>query len=186
VILGGSGGARSLNESLPLALKKLGDAMHGWQIVHQTGDGQLQETETRYAQHGLKVLAVTHIDEIASVMFASDLVVCRSGGSTLAELALAGVPGLLVPYPQAADEHQMANARVFTAAGACRMIDETQQVGVLDSALARELQPLLTDDHLRGEMGRNMQRLARPQAASQIASAICDQLCGNMMSLLAA
>jgi UDP-N-acetylglucosamine--N-acetylmuramyl-(pentapeptide) pyrophosphoryl-undecaprenol N-acetylglucosamine transferase len=186
VILGGSGGARSLNEAIPSALAKLGDNMNGWQVVHQTGEGQLQETEARYARHGLKVLAVTHIDEIASVLFASDLVVCRSGGSMLAELALAGVPGVLVPYPQAADNHQTANAKVFTAASACRMIDESQQVGVLDAALARELQPLITDHHLREEMGRNIQHLARPQAASQIAAAITDQLVGGMTGLLAA
>jgi UDP-N-acetylglucosamine--N-acetylmuramyl-(pentapeptide) pyrophosphoryl-undecaprenol N-acetylglucosamine transferase len=186
VILGGSGGARSLNESIPSALAKLGDALSGWQVVHQTGEGQLQETEARYAQHGLKVLAVTHIDEIASVLFASDLVVCRSGGSTLAELALAGAPAILVPFPQAADNHQTANAKVFTAAGACRMIDETQQVGVLDAALARELHPLVTDDHRREEMGRNIQRMARPNAASQIAAAITDQLCGGVSGLLAA
>ena len=99
VIIGGSGGARSLNESIPSALKKLGDALAGWQIVHQTGDGQLQETEARYAQVGVRALTVTHIDEIASVLFASDLVVSRSGGTMLAELALAGAPAILVPYP---------------------------------------------------------------------------------------
>ncbi len=186
VILGGSGGARSLNESIPGALAKLGDKMNGWQVVHQTGELQLQETEARYARHGLKVLAVTHIDEIASVLFASDLIVSRSGGSTLAELALAGAPAVLVPYPQAADNHQTANAKVFTAAGACRMIDESQQIGVLDAALARELDPLITDNHLRDEMARAMQRLARPNAASQIAAAITDQLCGGVSGLLAA
>ena len=186
VILGGSGGARSLNESVPAAIKKLGDLMHGWQIVHQTGEGQLQETEGRYAQHGLRGLVVTHIDEIASVLFASDLVICRSGGTTLAELALAGIPAILVPFPQAADNHQTANAKVMTAAGASRMIDETQQTGALDAALARELQSLVADHALRAEMARNMQRLARPEAASQIAGAICDQLCGGVSGLLAA
>jgi len=187
VILGGSGGARSLNESIPAALKRLGDRMHDWQIVHQTGDGQLQETEGRYAQLGMKALAVTHIDEIASVLFASDVVVSRASGTTLAELALAGVPALLVPFPLAADNHQTANAKVYAAASACRMVDETQQTGALDAALARELESLITDHHLRTEMGRNMQKLARPQAASQIAGAIADQLCGGSVSgLLAA
>jgi UDP-N-acetylglucosamine--N-acetylmuramyl-(pentapeptide) pyrophosphoryl-undecaprenol N-acetylglucosamine transferase len=187
VILGGSGGARSLNEAIPPALKRLGDRLHDWQIVHQTGDGQLQETESRYAQLGIKALAVTHIDEIASVLFASDLVVSRASGTTLAELALAGVPALLVPFPHAADNHQTANAKVYTAAHACRMVDETQQTGALDAALARELDSLITDHHLRAEMGRNMQKLARPQAAVQIASAIADQLCGGSVSgLLAA
>jgi UDP-N-acetylglucosamine--N-acetylmuramyl-(pentapeptide) pyrophosphoryl-undecaprenol N-acetylglucosamine transferase len=183
VVLGGSGGARTINEAVPAAIKKLGDAMSHWQIVHQTGDGQLVETEQRYARQGIRALAVSHIDELAAVLFASDVVVCRSGGTTLAELALAGIPAVLIPFPQAADNHQMANAKVFAAAGACRMIDETQQSGALDAAIARELQPLVTDHYLRAEMGRNMQKLARPQAASQIAAAITDTLCGGVSSL---
>lgn len=186
VVLGGSGGARSINEALPSAIKKLGDLMSNWQVVHQTGDGQLVETEQRYARQGVRALAVSHIDELAAVLFASDVVVCRSGGATLAELALAGVPAVLVPFPQAADNHQMANAKVFAAAGACRMIDETQQSGALDAAIARELQPLVADPYLRSEMGRNMQKLARPNAASQIAAAITDTLCGNVSGLMAA
>jgi UDP-N-acetylglucosamine--N-acetylmuramyl-(pentapeptide) pyrophosphoryl-undecaprenol N-acetylglucosamine transferase len=186
VILGGSGGARSLNESMPSALQKLGEALHGWQIVHQTGEGQLQETEARYAQLGLRPLTVTHIDEIASVLFASDVVVSRAGGTMLAELALAGTPAVLVPFPQAADNHQTANAKVIAAAGACRMIDETQQVGALDAAIARELGALVSDPHLRTHMAANMRKLARPHAASQVAAAIADQLCGGISSLMAA
>jgi UDP-N-acetylglucosamine--N-acetylmuramyl-(pentapeptide) pyrophosphoryl-undecaprenol N-acetylglucosamine transferase len=186
VVLGGSGGARSLNESIPPALKRVGEALAGWQIVHQTGDGQLQETEARYAQVGIKALTVTHIDEIASVLFASDLVVSRSGGTMLAELSLAGVPAVLVPFPQAADNHQTANAKVFTAAGACRMIDETQQSGALDAALARDLGVLVGDHHLRADMSANMRKLARPQAAAEAAAAIASQLCGGVGSLAAA
>jgi UDP-N-acetylglucosamine--N-acetylmuramyl-(pentapeptide) pyrophosphoryl-undecaprenol N-acetylglucosamine transferase len=186
VVIGGAGGARSLNENIPAALKKLGDAITPWQIVHQTGDGQHQETEARYAQHGVKALTVTHIDEIASVLFASDLVVCRAGGTMLAELSLAGVPAVLVPFPQATDEHQLANAKVYHAAGACRLIDETQQTGALHAALARDLGVLISDERLRTDMAANMRKLARPQAAAQVAGAIADQLCGGMSSLMAA
>jgi UDP-N-acetylglucosamine--N-acetylmuramyl-(pentapeptide) pyrophosphoryl-undecaprenol N-acetylglucosamine transferase len=185
VILGGSGGARSLNQAVPAALEKLRDQLADWQIVHQTGEGQLQETEARYAQLGLRALTVTHIDEMASVMFASDLAISRAGGATRAELALAGVPALVVPFPQAADNHQTANAKAYVAAAACRMVDELQ-VGVLEAALVRELTPLVTDEHLRAEMSRNMQRLARPQASAQVAAAIADQLCGGVSGLLAA
>jgi UDP-N-acetylglucosamine--N-acetylmuramyl-(pentapeptide) pyrophosphoryl-undecaprenol N-acetylglucosamine transferase len=186
VIIGGSGGARSLNESIPSALHKLGDALADWQIVHQTGDGQLQETEGRYAQLGLKPLTVTHIDEIASVLFASDLVVCRSGGTMLAELSLAGAPAILVPYPLATDEHQLANAKVFAAGGAARLIDETQQIGALDAALARDLGALIADHRLRADMAANMSKLARPHAAAQVADAVAEQLCGGSIGTLMA
>jgi UDP-N-acetylglucosamine--N-acetylmuramyl-(pentapeptide) pyrophosphoryl-undecaprenol N-acetylglucosamine transferase len=186
VVLGGADGARSLNESIPGALKQLGPLKDDWQVIHQTGDGQLQETEARYHKLGVEALAVTSIEEIASVLFASDLVVCRAGGTTLAELALAGVPALLVPSPQAIDDHQIANAKVFTAAGACRLIDETSQTGALDTALASELKPLVCDGQLRHEMGLKMQSLARPQASADIASAIQETICGARTELLAA
>jgi UDP-N-acetylglucosamine--N-acetylmuramyl-(pentapeptide) pyrophosphoryl-undecaprenol N-acetylglucosamine transferase len=186
VVLGGGGGARSLNESVPAALKRLGDQLHDWQIVHQTGEGQLQETQARYEQCGVNALAVTFIDEIASVLFASDLAVCRAGGTTLAELALAGTPAVVVPFPQAADDHQTANAKAVAAAGACRMIDELSQEGALDAALAREIAPLLSEGQLRAEMARAMLRTARPQAAEEIAAVISDQLCGRTSGLFAA
>lgn len=186
VILGGSAGARSLNEAIPIALKKLGSAVDSWQIVHQAGDGQLQETEARYAQLGVKALTVTHIDEAAAVLFASDLVVSRAGGTTLAELAMAGVASIVVPYPQAADNHQAANAKAFAAAGACRVVAEAPDARGLDAGLLRELEPLMTDHRARGELAANIQKAAKPQAASQIAAAVASQLCGGLTPIAAA
>lgn len=185
VILGGAGGARSLNESMPAALKQLQELLTDWQIVHQTGEGQLQETEQRYRQLGVPALAVTYIDEIASVMFESDLVVCRSGGTTLAELALAGVPALLVPYAFSREDQQLANAKVYAASKACRLIDEASQVGSLDKALARELTHILIDENLRKTMALNMRGLARPHASAEIAGAICEALYGAKKNIAA-
>ena len=186
VILGGAGGARSLNESMPFALGQLKDCLVGWQIVHQTGEGQLQQTESRYRKVGLEALAVTYIDEIASVLFASDLAVCRSGGTTLAELALAGVPAVLVPYAHAREDQQLANAKVYVASKSCRLIDESSQAGSLDKALARELTPFLIDENLRKTMAANMRCMARPNASAEIAAAIQVALFGTRGDLLAA
>jgi len=186
VVIGGAGGARSLNESIPKALKQLGETLSEWQIIHQTGEGQLQETENRYRQCGIDALTVTFIDEIASVLFASDVVVCRSGGTTLSELALAGVPAVLVPYPHATDDQQIANAKVFAAAGACRLVDESSQGNMLDKALARELTPLMVDEQLRREMSLSVHALARPDASADIAAAIKTALYGSTSSLKAA
>jgi UDP-N-acetylglucosamine--N-acetylmuramyl-(pentapeptide) pyrophosphoryl-undecaprenol N-acetylglucosamine transferase len=185
VILGGAGGARSLNESMPSALKQLSECLGDWQIVHQTGEGQLQETESRYRKLGVEALAVTYIDEIAAVMFESDIVVCRSSGTTLAELALAGVPAVLVPYAHAREDQQLANAKVYAASKACRLIDETSQLGSLDKALARELTALMVDQNLRKAMSLNMRALARPQASAEIASAVQQALYGNRASVAA-
>jgi len=186
VVLGGADGARPLNLSIPKALKQLGKTLSDWQIIHQTGEGQLRETENHYRQCGIDALTVTFIDEIASVLFASDVVVCRSGGTTLAELALAGVPAVLVPYPYSADDQQIANAKVFSAAGACRLVDESTQSNILDKALARELTPLMIDEQLRREMSLNIHALARPDAAADIAAAIRDTLYDTTSSRQAA
>ncbi|MCH2595943.1 MAG: UDP-N-acetylglucosamine--N-acetylmuramyl-(pentapeptide) pyrophosphoryl-undecaprenol N-acetylglucosamine transferase [Pirellulales bacterium] len=186
VVLGGAGGARSLNDSVPRALKKIGNSLSGWQVIHQTGEGQLQETENRSRKCGIEALAVSFIDEIASLLFASDLVVCRSGGTCLAELALAGVPAVLVPNSHANDDHHLANAKVFAAARACCLIDESSQSGALDTALANELQPLMADDPARLDMTDKIRQLARPQASSEIASVIRETLFGNQSRLLAA
>jgi UDP-N-acetylglucosamine--N-acetylmuramyl-(pentapeptide) pyrophosphoryl-undecaprenol N-acetylglucosamine transferase len=186
VVLGGADGARSLNESLPRALQQLGSLLDDWQIVHQTGDGQLQETQQRYADCGVDALTVACIDEIAALLFASDLVVCRAGGTMLAELALAGVPALLVPSQLAIDDHQIANAKVFAAAGACRLIDESSQQGALHTALACELKTLICGDELRAEMRRKMHALAQPQAPAELAAVICDTLFGACRELSAA
>ena len=186
VILGGTGGARSLNEAMPSTLKQLSDCLVDWQIVHQTGEGQLQETERRYRQLGVPALAVTYIDEIASVMFESDLVVCRSNGTTLAELALAGVPAVLVPAAHSREDQQLANAKVYAASRACRLIDESSPAGSLDKALARELTPLIMDENLRKTMALNMRGLARPHASAEIAVAVREALSGVRGNAVAA
>jgi UDP-N-acetylglucosamine--N-acetylmuramyl-(pentapeptide) pyrophosphoryl-undecaprenol N-acetylglucosamine transferase len=113
------------------------------------------------------------------------LAVCRSGGTTLAELALAGLPAILVPYPRVMEFH-MPNAEIFAAAGAATMIDETDLAGSLADALVEQLQPLLTDDARRGTMAANMRRLARPDAAANVTDAICDALNLAVPSRLAA
>jgi UDP-N-acetylglucosamine--N-acetylmuramyl-(pentapeptide) pyrophosphoryl-undecaprenol N-acetylglucosamine transferase len=172
VVIGGSGGARSLNEFMPPALRQLGARLDGWQIVHQTGEGQLQQTIERYQQAGVDALVVSYIDEMAPVMFESDLVVCRAAGTTLAELALAGVPAVLVPYPRDVEAYQLANAELVAAAGAATVIDEASLDDPLDEALVAHLAPLATDDAGRHAMAANMRALARPDAAALITDTI--------------
>jgi UDP-N-acetylglucosamine--N-acetylmuramyl-(pentapeptide) pyrophosphoryl-undecaprenol N-acetylglucosamine transferase len=177
VIIGGAGGARTINENIPEALARLREQLAGWQVVHQSGEGQLQETERRYRDAGVEALVVAYIDEMAPVMFDSDLAVCRAGGTTLAELALAGLPAVLVPYPPVMDFH-MPNAEVHAAAGAATVIDETELAGSFGDELVAHLKPLLTDDLRRRRMANNMHRLARPNAAANVTDAICDALQG--------
>ena len=184
IIIGGAGGARSLNEHIPWALAKLRDELTGWQIVHQSGEGQLQQTEARYRTAGVDALVVAFIDEIAPVMFASDLVVCRPGGTTLAELSLASLPAILVPYPRAMDYH-LPNAEIFAAAGAATIIDETEVTGSLEDALVEQLEPLIVDDARREKMAASMRRLARPGAAANVTNIVYEALFSASVRLAA-
>jgi len=172
VVIGGVGGSRSLNESMPLALSRLYDRLHGWQVVHQTGEGHLQDTLCRYRDAGVEALVVSFIDELAPLLFQSELVVCRAGGTTLSELALAGVPAVLVPYTRYAEAFQLANADVAVAAGAGTMIDESSLEGPLEEALADHVAPLLGDHARRAAMAANMRSLARPDAAALVTDTI--------------
>lgn len=169
VVLGGSGGAQTLNRHMPEVVGQLANELCDWRIVHQTGEGQLQATEHRYGAANSQVLTVSYIDELASLLFETDIVVCRGGGSTLAELALAGVPAVVVPFPDAAENHQMANASVYQQAGACSVVDEWVAGDRLTDVLASEIRLLAADGQRRRQMSAAMRSLARPDAAEAIA-----------------
>jgi UDP-N-acetylglucosamine--N-acetylmuramyl-(pentapeptide) pyrophosphoryl-undecaprenol N-acetylglucosamine transferase len=183
-VIGGVGGARSLNEHMASALARVRGQLAGWQIVHQSGDGQLQETAQRYRAAGVEAVVVAFIDEIAPVMSASELVVCRPTGTTLAELALAGVPAILVPHPRVIDDH-LPNAEVFARAGAATIIDESETDEPLEDSLAAKLESLLANDDRREKMATQMRRLARPDAAANVTGAIYDMLFCNAVRLAA-
>lgn len=186
VVLGGAGGAQTLNQHMPQVVNLLGDELKDWRIVHQSGEGQLQATEDRYPSENSQILTVSYIDELASLLFDTDIVVCRGGGTTLAELALAGVPAVVVPYPDAAENHQMANAQVFREAGACLVVDEWTAGDRLTDELASQIRLLAADHERRRQMSDAMRALAQPDAAETIADRCCDILCGGATLRVAA
>lgn len=184
IVVGGSSGSRSINEHMPRALGRLGELLVGWQIVHQSGDGQLQETERRYHEAGVNALVVAFIDEMAPLMFASDLVVCRAGATTLAELGMAGVPAILVPSPTMMD-CQWPNAEAYAASGAATIIDETDLAGPLEDAFVEQLKPLLGDSSRRAKMAARMRLLGRPDASANVCNVIYETLFGMAVRLAA-
>jgi UDP-N-acetylglucosamine--N-acetylmuramyl-(pentapeptide) pyrophosphoryl-undecaprenol N-acetylglucosamine transferase len=176
LILGGSGGSRTLNEQVPRALYKIEGELAGWRIVHQSGPRDWQATTTLYAKLGLDAIVVPFVERIERVLGRSDLAISRSGGTTLAELAAAGVPAILLPWPKAAADHQRKNAEVFAAAGAAQIVDAREITGRLDNAIAEPLVALLRDPACRQLMSEAMQTLARPNAAWHVASMIAKML----------
>ena len=132
LVFGGSQGAQALNNAMPKALRASGvDA----QVLHLAGKGKSAETLDAYNRAGVTVHVLDYLDDMAAAYAAADIVVCRAGASTLAELAAQNKKAILVPYPHAAANHQDANARVFEKAGTARRIPETGLSDGLGTAL---------------------------------------------------
>ncbi len=183
LVMGGSGGAQSLNEQVPRALYKAGAVLHGWEIVHQAGQRDVARTAELYRKLGLTATVAPFIEELPQLMRESQLAISRAGGTTLAELAASGLPAIVLPFPEATDDHQRKNAEAFVAAGACRLLDERQVQGRLDNRLAEETIELASDHRQRVRMAQGMAALARPQATRRVARTIVALLQSRQLSV---
>ena len=172
IVLGGSGGARSLNENVPRALHKIRHLLTDWQVVHQTGDAGVESTRELYRKLAIEAEVQAFWPNMPAMLAGSSLAVCRAGGTTLAELSAAGTPALLLPYPQATDDHQRGNAAFYVSAGAAQMLDERELIGRFDDQLAEMLVQLLSDANCRMLLSRGMGRLAKPRAAAHVATLV--------------
>jgi UDP-N-acetylglucosamine--N-acetylmuramyl-(pentapeptide) pyrophosphoryl-undecaprenol N-acetylglucosamine transferase len=172
LVLGGSGGSQSLNEGVPRALYKVREHLAGGEIVHQTGPAAVEATRELYRKLGLEAEVVPFVADMPRTLGWTGLAVSRAGGSTLAELAAAGVPSVLLPYPHAANDHQRRNAELVRDAGGCVVIDEREVAGRLDDALADSLAGLLADRPGRERMSQAIRSLARPDAAGEVAQLV--------------
>ena len=164
LVSGGSLGAVAVNQLAADALIALAGAV-AVSIVHQTGDKGLDETTSRYAAAGVAADCQAFIKDMASAYHRADLIICRAGATTVAELAITGKPAVFIPYPFAADNHQEINAREMAEAGAALMFKQSELTA---AALADALRPLLADAARRAEMGARMKALARPGAAATV------------------
>ncbi len=163
LIVGGSQGARQLNDAMIEALPDLDPAR--LEVFHQTGAADRERVEEAYRNAGFHAEVVEFDSTLTARYRWADVVLCRAGALTVAELALAGLPSLLVPYPHAADDHQRANARALAASGAGQLLDPAH----FDrKQLASALGALLERPDTLIEMGRRARALARPDAARQI------------------
>ncbi|OGR47366.1 MAG: hypothetical protein A2X37_03515 [Elusimicrobia bacterium GWA2_66_18] len=131
---GGSQGAKGINENLPAALRDL--SLPALQVLHLAGRSKADEVRAAYRAAGLSADVREYLDDMGAAYAAADLVVCRSGASTLAELHAQRKPALLIPYPHAAADHQDANARVFEKSGAAVRLREDELGGRLGALLA--------------------------------------------------
>jgi len=166
LVLGGSQGARVLNEVVPDALAELNGRVKVW---HQCGAGAKEPLQSRYRDLGIEAKVTDFIEEIASAWQWADLAICRSGAMTVSELAAAGVPSILVPYPFAVDNHQTRNAEFLVQRGATLLLPQNRMSA---QSLGQEIKHLMTSPERLREMGLAARRAARPDATETVAK-IC-------------
>ena len=165
VVLGGSQGAHAINVAVMAAAAQLVRQRPGLELVHQTGERDLADVRAQYERDGVEARTAPFLDAVAREMTEADLVIGRAGATTLAELAAAGRPAVLVPFPAATDDHQRKNARVLAEAGAAVVIDERD---LTPERLLEVVQRLLADRAQIEAMGQAMRGFARPRAAADI------------------
>jgi len=174
-VFGGSQGARAINRAVVDAVTVLKARLPRMQLIHQTGLADLEWVQRRYAEGGVEAEVSAFVHAMGDAYGRADLVVCRAGASTLAELTTLGKPAILIPYPFAADDHQRANAEILARHGAAEMILDAQLTG---ARLVERVVALATDRARLQAMGAAAAALAVPDAAARV-SAVCRQVVGE-------
>lgn len=172
LIMGGSQGARALNRFIPNMLNCI-PAKNELTIWHQTGQFDFEDVKKAYAQTNLLVKLTPFIDNIVEAYYWADLVICRSGAMTVSEIAAAGVPAILIPFPFAVDDHQYYNALYLVSAGAALVVRQNE---LNMNIMATQINALMHDREHLLSMAEAARERAHPNALAEIIS-ICFQVC---------
>lgn len=165
LVLGGSQGAKALNDLVPQALALVRDGALP-EVIHQAGAAHVETVRANYANVGISATVTAFIDDMAATYAAADLMICRAGASTIAELAAAGVPAVLVPFPHAVDDHQTRNARFLSERGGAVLIPQRE----LTAQGLADLLGSLTRDKLLA-MAQAARSAGKPEATRAVAEA---------------
>jgi UDP-N-acetylglucosamine--N-acetylmuramyl-(pentapeptide) pyrophosphoryl-undecaprenol N-acetylglucosamine transferase len=166
LVFGGSQGAKAINQAMVQCLPELVRQLPGIHIIHQTGERDYNGARAAYQQTGSSAEVYPFITDMPAFFARADLILCRSGASTVAEIAAAGKPAVFVPFPRAADDHQRINAQALERAGAAVVVEETKLERVW---LADTIAALLGDPGRLQRMSQAAKKLAHPNAARDIA-----------------
>ncbi len=170
-VIGGSLGAQALNENVPKALALLNENERP-EVVHQAGEKQIDALRQNYQTAGVQAQCVPFVDDMAALYGNIDVLICRAGAMTVSELAAAGVPSIMVPFPAAVDDHQTANAKLLVDAGAGQLLPQTE---LTPERLAEVLRGL-NREQLR-QQAVNARTVAKPNATADVAN-VCLQVAG--------
>jgi UDP-N-acetylglucosamine--N-acetylmuramyl-(pentapeptide) pyrophosphoryl-undecaprenol N-acetylglucosamine transferase len=167
LVFGGSQGAHAINEAMIRCLPELRRQAPGIHIIHQTGERDYNDALAAYASLGESAEVFKFIEDMPAAFARADLLVCRSGASTVAEITAAGKPAIFVPFPRAADDHQRVNAEALAQCGAAVVVEESKLEGVW---LAETIAALLGDPPRLQAMSAAARGLSHPDAARDIAA----------------
>lgn len=174
LVIGGSGGAGSFNAHLPTWMKNMGDVLgRRIHIRHQAGRNRAEEVRARYEGFAGTAEVVEFIDDMADAYSWCDLLICRAGASTMAEVLILGVPAIYIPFPGAADNHQEKNALAVVEAGAGLMIDDSE---ITDDRACRLLAGLMGNPTALENVADRAKLMGRPEAARVIASQLIEMM----------
>jgi UDP-N-acetylglucosamine--N-acetylmuramyl-(pentapeptide) pyrophosphoryl-undecaprenol N-acetylglucosamine transferase len=180
LVMGGSQGARGINDLVLSAVPMLGDRASAWQWLHLTGPNDVEKVKQAYDAGGFKAVVKPFLAEMDLALGAATAAVSRAGASSLAEIAAVRLPSLLVPYPAAADNHQFYNAQAFEATGAARLLEQKNATPAKVAALLREL---VEDPAARAKIQTALAQWHAPKAAEQIAESILSACWSSSFSL---
>ncbi len=166
LVFGGSQGAHAINEAVMNAVAALSAQVPGIQLVHQTGERDYNDAQAAYLRSRAHAEVFPFIEDMPGMFARADLIVCRSGASTVAEVTAAGKPAIFIPFPHAADAHQLRNAEALERAGAAVLIAEKD---LTSERLVETVRELLGDPARLARMSAASRKLAHPDAARQIA-----------------
>ena len=169
LIVGGSQGSKAINELMTQCAPLLRRESGGLKVVHQTGERDYNAVREAFLEQGVTAQVQAFIEDMPGALAQADLVVSRAGATAVAEYAAAGRAALLIPFPAATDQHQLANARALEHAGAARVI---LQAELTPERLMGEIHELLSDPLRLIRMERAAKSLARPEAAAHIADLV--------------
>jgi UDP-N-acetylglucosamine--N-acetylmuramyl-(pentapeptide) pyrophosphoryl-undecaprenol N-acetylglucosamine transferase len=167
LVFGGSQGAHAINRVVMDSVTELQARVPGIHIVHQTGERDYNDAQAAYANSGGSIEPYRFIDDMPGRFAQADLLICRSGASTVAEVTAAGKPAVFVPFPRAADDHQKRNAEALERAGAAVMLEESK---LNRESLVQAVSALLNEPARLQRMGQAARKLSHPDAGRDIAA----------------
>ncbi|HEY1528146.1 MAG TPA: undecaprenyldiphospho-muramoylpentapeptide beta-N-acetylglucosaminyltransferase [Candidatus Angelobacter sp.] len=171
LVFGGSQGARAINQAMVAAAPEVLRQIPRLQVIHQTGEREYNDVAAAYAQAGIKAEVSAFIDDMPAAFARADLLLCRSGASTVAEATGAGKPAIFVPFPQAADDHQRRNAEAIAEGGAAILVPQAE---LTPERLRDVIVELFGDPQRLKKMSERARALSHNDAAGRVARMVAE------------